>query len=498
MISRLSAALANAVPVRAFTTLAVGLAALWFLVIYPILMIAAPGMLPKESRPMRKTYPPDSPQIYLAAIAARYGLWADLYPNYREDALLFPPRFTPRSPLLTGTPENPTGEVDGSIHLYLPQHAIVPPALIEKAPEMKEIFDNGVCKYIQPPPLALLVAPLAFTDIHTWAYVIMPTLASFSFFGMAFFASRIYRELAGSPSIPEGVILLLVIVFSLTGYTHIPQGNLSPVLAFLLALGAYGWIRRWEVVTGGSMILLILSKSLALHWCPLLILREIRWRTLATMAGLTLLINGATLALGGLPAYQRFFSDILPTLDVPGGRGVPGMVWDYFGVYPGTLYRMLIAILCGVIYWGFWRKMGGTPREKRAPVILAALAGTTAIFCSLNFTVWLPYFSCYLFFPFLGWLLWEVTQARGRWRVGLMIGLAACFLCSLGWWLIRDLNVMITGKHKLMFYQYGILNPFYGLVGPAFILLVAFRRLFGTTQTSPLSTEPLLTPSSTL
>ncbi len=495
MISRPFAALREAVSPRTFTSIALGIAALWMLLIYPFLMICAPKVLPQESAPRQRGYPIDAGQIYMAAVAARYGLWSDLYPNYREDVLLFPPRFTPRSALLTGTPENPTGEVDGFIHLYVREHGAVPPALIEKAPEMGKIFDLRVCRFISPPPLALLLTPVAFTDMRTLAFVYLPLFSSFALFGMGFFSARIYRELAGRRTYVEGVILLTIALFSFAGHTRIHQGNISPFLSLLLALAAYGWIRRWQVVVGCSMIVLIVSKTLSLYWCPLLILREIRWRTLATMAGLTVLLNGATLALGGLPAYQRFFRDIVPNLDAPGGEGIPGIVYGQFGVYPGTLYRVAIVLLCGLIYWGFWRQMGRLPRERQAPVILAALAGGMTVFCALNFTVWLSYFSTYLLFPFLGWLFWECTQARGRWRRGLIAGTVTCLFFALGWWFIRDINILLVGKKWPPFYVYGVLAPFFGIIAPAFFLLVVFRRLFGLTELpaeSQLSRSPAL------
>lgn len=473
MFSKISAAVdrfKRRISPRAFTRGALLLSALWFLGLYPALNLFAPAWLPNGVRPGYV----DFGQYYAGALTAREGLWEALYPIPKPEIYGQPPQFKPA--VATFFFSEGTSRPELYPPVAVPEASDFSPKLLALCPELKEHFSY---RYMYPPPLALLLRPLAAWSFETARQHVWPILGMAGLFGLALCSARIYRRLHGGDSHAEGLILAAVTVFSLRGPCAVAEGNATPLLGFLIAFSVLSWMRNRQAAVGMAMIPLLLFKMIGLTWCPLLLLRKIRWGTLATLAALTAALNGAMLLQAGPGIYRQYFSEILPKLAMPVGEGFPARIFAAFGFYPAGVYLGLSLLLCGALYYGYWRGMRAAEPVRRDATVAATLAGTMAVFCSLNFSIWAHYFPAYALFPFLGWLLWEAGQASGAWRRGMLAGIALSYFFAAFNWVPRGALLLLAGRAATEAYTDWISRPAYTFFCPLFFLIVAFRRLYG-------------------
>jgi hypothetical protein len=450
-----------------FTRTMLGISALWLFVVFPGLNWICPDRLHKPSNAC------DFQQYYAGATVVKNGLWDSLYPVPKPEVYHNPPTFRPKYRTFLFDEQTM-----GRKPLYYP--ALNVPEASDYAPKLLAICPElTYWRFINPPPLVLLLWPLSLFDYETAAHRVFPTVSMAALFGLSIFSSRIYRLLRGCGSYSEGLVLFAVAWFSFRGRTSIlSDGNVTPILGFLIAFATYAWMRGRQIGVGVAMIPLLLFKTIGLTWCPLLLLRRVQWKTLGTLAGLSVLLNGLTLYLGGVEIYRKFFFEVVPRLYVPIGVGFTAEVFRAYGFYPGTFYSLVTLAFCGLLYWGYWRGLGIEEVIYRRAAIAATLAGTMAMFCLLNFSIWLHYFPSYLYFPFLGWLLWEGHQATGRWRVAIFWGLGLGFLFAGCEWIVRIPFIYGAGSEGYDLYIAWFMQPFFTVFGPIFFLIVAFRRLF--------------------
>ena len=387
-------------------------AGVWLLIIYPYLSWNHPGSLPKNAVPDRTlNLPLDFDQYYLGAFLAKNNLWQYLYPEPNPAIYGSPSTF---KPIIRNFLFDQSEAADSPLYyqsLAYKHMGNYNPVVVDRFPELKNYAHN----YFYPPPLAVLLAPLAYFDSATAGYKIWPTICILSMFGTCIFSSRIYRRLHGSPSYTEALIILAFTLFTITGTTTIQYGNVTPILGFLITLCAYAWIRDWQFGLGFSIIPLVLFKGIGIAWCPLLLIGKIKWKAIFAMATATIVLNAITLILGGTECYKTFFSDVLPRVGVPVGDGLVGRIFTVFGYFPKTLYSAISSILLVVIYYLYWRTNRGFSKKSTA-ISLASMAGVISIFCLFRCSSNSTYLYNYLYFPFLGWLLWEYGNTRGLWR----------------------------------------------------------------------------------
>ncbi len=449
-------------------------AAFFFFVAYPSALLFFPQYLTQEMAPTRDAIPCDFGQYYLGGLTARLGMWDSLYPRINEDAPS-PPWIEPKSDLLLPWISNDHGKVQMFPELYQRPLGQPDPTMIAMYPRLDEIR----LWYICPPPTALLLIPLTATTLENAAYYLFPILSSMALFGILFYSSRIYRELAGKASYAEIIIILSVVFLSCWGQTHIPHGNVTPILGFLIACTAHSWIKGRQIAVGLTMIPLALFKAIGVTWCPLLLFAPVRWKTLLTLAILTIGLNSATLMLAGPGVYERFFSEVVPLITIPVGHGLASIVFYHFGFVSPVFYIVAGLGLCGILYLGYWktcRRVGSS--QGSAPAILAVLGGAMAVFNLVNLTVHVPYFPMYVLFPFLGWILWEALHAKGFWRVILMGGIVFLLLMNLAEPAINGTLFRLLGEEMALFFRFYLYLPSLYIYGPVFVYIVALYRLF--------------------
>jgi hypothetical protein len=365
--------------------------------------------------------------------------------------------------------------------LNLPEASDCAPELVTYLPEIKDNY----WRYIYPPPTALFFWPLSLVSFDCAANLLWPTFCIWSLFALSYFASRIHRYFHQTDSYTEGLIILACVMFSYRGRTHIPDGNLTPIISALIAFSSYALMRGRLFAFSCGYIPLLLFKTIGLTWLPLLLIDRAYWRALIYLAIITLLLNGIVVELAGVGIYEQFLS-LAPKISVPAGVGIVPSLLHLFGFYPHTLYLIINAAFLVFFYYGYWsnsiRSLSKNPVNDSPLALVALLAGTMALYCLTNFSVWLPYCPLYLFFPFLGWILQEGYLSSGYWRHFILGGTVFAFLVLASEWIIKGSLFYLLGARSVDWYHNVVFQPCCILFIPTFFLLIALRRLLFNVQ----------------
>jgi len=398
--------------------------AAWFVFIYPLLNFFAWEILPETAR----SNSGDFGQYYSGAIALQEGLADTLYPDPDPEIYDRPPDFRPR--LTTPLFDQKQDDDRAGNWAYYPQVASpsaskVSDRLVKKAPQIQ-----GEYRFIYPPPLVILLAPLGLFEYDFALRAVWFPLMCFSLFGISWFSAKICRALYGRESYVEGVSILLPMIPTLLASelgTSLCVGNVTPLLGLFITLVAYAFLSNRQIALGLGIIPLILFKGMGVLWCPLLLIGKIKWKALFLMAFLTILLNGLTIYLGGTGLYRVFFSEMLPKASLPLGIGAPGIMMDFLGVEFGSLWLILRGILALGVYFYCWKALRNG--HGQGLVSLNGLIALIASFNLLNNIVWPHYVTCYLVLPFSAWIIREVSLLQGRSRLLLVSVLLSFVIC---------------------------------------------------------------------
>lgn len=465
--------------------LALGLSAIVFLVIYPLLNGLAWRSLPTFASSKGGG---DFSQYYSAALAAKVGIREHLYPIPNQDLYSRPPTFRPvvASFLFDrSADESRSGRWAFYPQIASPEASDVSLALSSNHPALQYNFH-----YISPPPLAWLLFPLAFFEYETAKNWIWFSMMSASLFGISFYSAQIARLIYRRPTYVETLAALLplvpVLLCSPQG-TTLAAGNVSPLLGFLITFAAYSFVTNRQILLGFSVIPLILFKGFGVIWCPLFLIGGIRWRVILTMLLLTVFLNSLTLYHGGISIYETFFQEILPrgSIPLPYSVGIRGILMNLLGVDAGLLFSFIGAVLLLALYGYYYRALRGGHNPEHAS--LAVLIGSLAVFNLFNTIVWPNYITLFLVLPFSAWITFEISLRRGLPRIlmtliFLSIGLTwmdSVFVGSesllVGWLESKNLyshELVLLRKSLNLLSLYVIPNAI-----SATVLVIALRRL---------------------
>lgn len=456
------------------------LSAIWFLGVYPCLNAFYWTKPPKPPR-MESS---DFGQYYGGALAARFGLWQYLYPTPKKGIYDRPPEFKPTIQL----PFLDKNGWEGRWFLY-PQIASssasdIAPQVLEHCPQLDSDW-----RFILPPPTALYLSPLGFFD-HRTASNIWFALMGFSLFGIGVLSQKMYRLLSGKITFTEGWICILPAIptWLRSNMLAVEIGNISPLLGLLIAWTAYAWMRNRQLQLASSLILLMPFKGIGTGFCPLFFVPPIKWKTLIGIMVLGVVVNLATLYIGGVGPYRVFFTEILPKAYIPAGFGLQRFLVSTFGIDVQPFFALLNLCLACAFYFGFWRKRKA-PEAELPAIIVALNAGMIALFCILNPIVWPHYCTNCLLLPFAGWIFWEAFQSKGIWKVCLwtiialhpLMYLDAIFCPKdavvLEWLKAHGLNAYLAKGIRILVITLCLwIIPF---TAPLLAAAVAFKRVLG-------------------
>ena len=229
------------------------------------------------------TQSPDFPQYFMAALIVRDGDWKSLYPIPKP-----------------GSADNP-GSADAST--LRPGYAALASA-------------NGVPldanRFMQPPQVALLLAPLALLS-YSHAYFCWILLLIVAVWGISLQASRMYAVCRnGRVERLAGVIILLVCC-SPQAHRWVRIGNVSALMGWLIGHAALSLVCTDGMSAGVSLALGAVAKYASVALLPLAVIHR-RWKAITVAAVTTVVWTAGTLAVMGTTPFRVFLNTIAPTL----------------------------------------------------------------------------------------------------------------------------------------------------------------------------------------
>ena len=371
-----------------------------------LLAVSGPLVLSLIIRPKKA----DFGQFYMGGLLASRGHWDGLYPIPIEGA------------------HGNAGFREGS-----KRHPVY-----ERLSDEAGVGDAN--RFIQPPPMALLLAPLSLWDYETahWVWTAILILCGWT---IAWMAGHYYAMASGRPSWVCGALMLMVAGSPLV-YRSIREAQVSPMVAVAIGLATMAWFNGQQTKppkdqTATTTILAaasILVGSLLKYAPAVLVLlalitrrgRLLLWLTVLGLA--TLLVS--LLVMGAGP-YRVFAGDIAPTLvrsfPFRGNQSLTGFILRVTdrtvlsADVATALKTVSVIILATIVILLIRARRAVSSHAAHAMAAAAALLVWMLLFSPI---CWEHYFT-YLC-PFWGWLLWEAgTSARRR--------VMAWFAISLSW-----------------------------------------------------------------
>ena len=339
-----------------------------------------------------KHIPPmqDFPQYYMGGLVALHGEWDSMYPipdpNSRTN-----PGFVGNSTL---------------------------------RPKYRDLaLSHGVTeesvRYMQPPPLALLLVPLALVPVKV-SYYAWVLLLIFAAWGIGRQAGVILEMCLGYPTRGSGLMILLVCC-SMQAVRWISVGNMSVLIGWLIGFTVIEMNRRDGPRAGAAMALGTIAKYALLVLGPLQIAMR-RWRTIAWEIGITLAIAAIAYAVMGRAPFDTFAHEIAPTL------GRTSTVPENSGIY---IFLMRIRHIDDDALLPHSWLLGFRAAEMISLLVILALvllrprpfwdlphrvfaaAAALMAWLLLFSPIFWEHYHAYLA-PFWGWLGYEATRSRAR------------------------------------------------------------------------------------
>ena len=282
---------------------------------------------------------------------------------------------------------------------------------------------GDVNRFVLPPPMAIVFAPLALLPWReaAWVWAALMILCGW---GVAVLAGRLYEIAAGNPSRVAGALCLLVATSPLMRRA-IGTSQISPLVALCAGAGILALWRRRDLCASAAIVAGGLAKVATIALLPLAALLG-RIRLLATVAILTAAVVIVSLLATGLDPFLEFAGEIAPTLRHSsawrGNQSIAGFMLRVTGetALPeaaATALSLSRILLFGAVFTLIWRARRVI--ASSAPSLMAAAAALLLSLLILSPIFWEHYFV-YLC-PLWGWLAWEASLS---WRRAIIAGAA--------------------------------------------------------------------------
>jgi hypothetical protein len=297
---------------------------------------------------------------------------------------------------------------------------------------------------------------------------------------------KIYRRLGGSSGFVEGAFYIAGMFLPLL--PRLGAGdNVMMFLVLCTGVAALVWLDERPLVLGFSLIVPAVFKGLTASWCPLLLVKPAKWRTLVWMAAWTILLNGWVFFQGGVQPFKVWLHDILPDALSMGvqqywhqSMNLKGIAYKWgWADFPAPAMQGIQLAGLLAVYLGYWRQ-----RENRGAAALAnlcaALVAILVLFILGNAVSWLPYITFLL--PFAGWAVieYDLCSATEKTRIKILAGGLFLLLPAVHW----------LFAHFILKYPEAFIDAardwYFGV--EMIFLMLAGRRLFGTSP-SPWETR---------
>ncbi len=326
----------------------------------------------------------DFGQYYMAGAITLEGNWEALYPVPR-----------PGAPLNAGWRDGSTMKPANS-------------ALAER------LGVGDANRYILPPPLAPLFAPLALLPYRPASWIWMALLVLCGW-GVAVQAGRLHELAAGRASRLTGIIILVVAISPLLRRS-IRTGQLSPLIALCFGCALIAFVRHQDLRGGAAIALGGTAKILpgVLVALAIILRRRVMLGWFAGLAGGGFFVS---IVLMGWEVHREFFIEIAPTLRESspwrGNQSLAGMllrVMDAERLAPGLALALTAGgflLLAGACLLIVRRR---TEISDSPSTCMAAAASLILPLLMFGPIAWEHYYV-YLC-PLWGWLAWEAGRSR--------------------------------------------------------------------------------------
>jgi hypothetical protein len=278
-------------------------------------------------------------------------------------------------------------------------------------------FDRGYL-WLYPPFCIYLTAPLGVLP-EWWAYALCVAVEIAAVAG----ALALLRVTLPAPSAAHATAAIVVLA-SMPFNTTLAIGQVSGVLALVLAAGLWAW-RRGRPLAAGLLLALFFAKpNLAVFFLGACLLAR-AWRVLAGIAAGCALLVLASLPLGVERWHEylyttRHYLEVVPSVAPMWKQLTLYAFWRTVASGPGTALGPWLASVAGLVALAalaWWRRRG-------EPAALPRLFGLTVLLAlGANLYVYF-YDGLLLLVPGVVWWV-ERHGYRSRWRHGLI---GACLL----------------------------------------------------------------------
>ncbi|MEL7237697.1 MAG: glycosyltransferase family 87 protein [Planctomycetota bacterium] len=306
------------------------------------------------------------------------------------------------------------------------------PAYREMA-EQRGVGDQN--RYFQPPPAALLLAPLGLLDYES-AWWLWAGLLIASGLGLGLTACRIFESLGGGDGdnrfagYGKGGLILMICCSPLMVRT-LRTAQVSPIVGCALGIAMLDMMRRPGLRAAIGIVVAGVLKYISLGFLPLILVTR-QWRLLATVLTISGGMLGVTLAIMGIEPFRVFFIDIAPRLDrsstLPFNQSAYGVLARWTGQLPlATPVEWTLTIARWTALAAILVVLITRPRATwQQPAAVVAAAGALIAWSMLAGPVCWEHYFVYLC-PWWGWLAFEAKQSKA-WRVGAITAIALVWL----------------------------------------------------------------------
>jgi hypothetical protein len=211
--------------------------------------------------------------------------------------------------------------------------------------------------------------------------------------------------------------------------TAIHIGNAAPLIGFFISLTAYTWTKNRQFITSMCLLPQLLFKGIGIPFIIMFFIKPRRLKAALYLLAASILINIYTIEKASLNLYFKFFNDIIPRANVAQGSGPQGLILYFFGLELKTYFLVSGLALYGILIYGYSRQENRESPGYRKNKSSAAIAGIIATYTLTNPTVWLHYFTCYVIYPFSGWIIIETMRGSSARKASLAI--ITMLMCTL-------------------------------------------------------------------
>jgi hypothetical protein len=284
-------------------------------------------------------------------------------------------------------------------------------------------------RYIQPPPVALLLLPMGYLSYHR-AFQLWTLLLIACGWGIAALTGKLFEHLCRRPTRGAGLIILLVALSPLMLHA-IVIANMSVPVAWCIAVALLGLLRQRDAVPAAAIVLGGITKYATFALLPLAVAMR-RWMLLVWTIVLGAALVGGSYALMKAEPFRTYSHDIAPTLsrvhEIETNQSILGFLsrishhgGDVSKPVRATVWAVAALALAALL----WLVLRRPVRFWTEPAHVLAAATTLLTWLLIFSPVFWEHYPVYLC-PIWAWLIWE---ARHSWLRGLLGAAAIASMC---------------------------------------------------------------------